>query len=134
VARISHLPHIAAVATAIAAGEAPDETLAARLAASGFRSTTRVAAGGRPLWTEVLLDNKREALACIDALKAALASVEDALRTDDEEALGGILEFARETRTRLLEDRVGSSSSGSISGERSAPPRTSVDEDSGERP
>jgi prephenate dehydrogenase len=124
VARISHLPHIAAVATAIAAGEAPDEKLAAHLASSGFRSTTRVAAGGRPLWTEVLLDNKKESLACIDALKAAIASVEDALRTGDEEALGGILEFARETRAKLLEDKAGSSSSGHVE----------VDEDSGERP
>ncbi|HZU99621.1 MAG TPA: prephenate dehydrogenase/arogenate dehydrogenase family protein [Planctomycetota bacterium] len=125
VARISHLPHLAAVATALAAGEAPDEKLAARLASSGFRSTTRVAAGGRPLWTEVLLDNRVEALACLDSLRAAIASIEDALRREDEEALGGILEFAREIRTKLLDGRIGTSSS-TVS---SAP-----DEDSGERP
>jgi prephenate dehydrogenase len=127
VARISHLPHIAAVATALAAGEAPDERLAAKLASSGFRSTTRVAAGGRPLWTEVLLDNRGEALACIDSLKAALASVEDALRSGDEEALGGILEFARETRARFLDDwdatRIQKPGGG-----------VDPDEDSGERP
>jgi prephenate dehydrogenase len=129
VARISHLPHLAAVATALAAGEAPDDKLAGRLASSGFRSTTRVAAGGRALWTEVLLDNKAEALACLDSLKAAVASIEDALRKGDEEALGGILEFAREIRTKLLDDadatRVQQAGSARL---------LESSEDSGERP
>jgi len=131
VARISHLPHLAAVATALAAGEAPDERLASLLASSGFRSTTRVAAGGRPLWTEVLLDNKDEALACIDALKAAVASIEDALRRGDEEALGGILEFAREIRTKFL-DNTDATQVPKAGSSRIAP--LEPDEDSGERP
>ncbi len=136
VARISHLPHLAAVATALAAGEAPDPLLAAKLASSGFRSTTRVAAGGRALWTEVLLDNRTEALSCIDSLKAAIASIEDALRENDEEALGGVLEFARETRIKILDDsdaakvqQPGSSRIGRVE-----PPGTCIDEDTGERP
>lgn len=135
VARISHLPHLAAVATALAAGEAPDDKLAARLASSGFRSTTRVAAGGRALWTEVLLDNREEALACLDSLKAAVASLEDALRQNDEEALSGVLEFARETRMKLLDDtdaaRVPRAGSSRLDQHRTA---VEPDEDSGERP
>jgi prephenate dehydrogenase len=125
VARISHLPHLAAAAVAIAAGETPDPVTASELAASGFRSTTRVAAGGRALWTEVLLDNKEEALACIDALKAALTSLEEGLRASDEEALGGVLEYARELRAKLLRE---------VPGAPAPRPVTSPDEESGVRP
>lgn len=105
VARISHLPHLAAAAVAIAAAEAQDPALAARLAGPGFRSTTRVATGGRALWTEVLLDNRDEALASLEALKAAIATLEDALKRRDEEALGGTLEYARTQRLRLIDER-----------------------------
>ncbi|MBI3724348.1 prephenate dehydrogenase/arogenate dehydrogenase family protein [bacterium] len=104
VARISALPHLAAAAVALAAGEAPDATLAEKLAAAGFRSTTRVAAGGRALWTQVLLENRDEVLASVASLKEAVGVLEDALRRSDEEALGEALERARSVRSRLAGD------------------------------
>jgi prephenate dehydrogenase len=101
VAWSSHLPHVCAAAVALAAGEAPDLPLLRELVGGGFRSTTRVAAGGRRLWTQVLLENRTEVLGALDSLKVAIASLEDALRKDDEETLGGILEFAKHVRGRL---------------------------------
>lgn len=58
VARISHLPHAMAVATAAAGLRFPDDGL---LAAGGFRDTTRVAAGDPAMWAEIMMEN-REAL------------------------------------------------------------------------
>lgn len=101
VAWSSHLPHVGAAAVALASGEAPDPELVAQLVGPGFRSTTRVSAGGRRLWTQVLLENRTEVLAATHALKVAVASLEDALAKGDEEALGGVLELARHFRARV---------------------------------
>lgn len=62
VARISHLPHAMAVATAAAALKFPDD---AHLAAGGFRDTTRVASGDPAMWAEIMMENR-------DALASAL--------------------------------------------------------------
>jgi prephenate dehydrogenase len=101
VAWSSHLPHVGAAAVSLAAGEAPDRVLASQLVGPGFRSTTRVASGGRRLWTQVLLENRDEVLTAVEALKAAVESLEDALRRNDEEALGGVLELAKQFRGAL---------------------------------
>jgi prephenate dehydrogenase len=76
VAEASHLPHVLAAAVAMDLSAA-----AAPLAATGFRDTTRVAAGSPEIWAEILLANHdavtrgiARAQQHLDDLKTAIAS------------------------------------------------------------
>ena len=59
----SHLPHILA---SVAAGCVPPELLP--FTGTGYRDTTRIAAGSASLWTSILADNSRH---CLDAIQTA---------------------------------------------------------------
>ncbi|MCF6377783.1 prephenate dehydrogenase [Nocardioides KLBMP 9356] len=79
VARISHLPHLAAVLVAGRLAAAPAEHLA--LSGQGVRDVTRVAASDPTLWQQILeanagavLDLLAEVRTDLDALMAAVAS------------------------------------------------------------
>ena len=79
VARISHLPHLAAVLVAGRLATAPAEHLA--LSGQGVRDVTRVAASDPALWRQILeanseavLDLLAEVRADLDALMTAVAS------------------------------------------------------------
>ena len=79
VARISHLPHLAAVLVAGRLAAAPAEHLA--LSGQGVRDVTRVAASDPALWQQILeanseavLDLLAEVRADLDALMAAVAA------------------------------------------------------------
>jgi prephenate dehydrogenase len=79
VARISHLPHLAAVLVAGRLATAPAEHLA--LSGQGVRDVTRVAASDPELWQQILeanseavLDLLAEVRADLDALMTAVAS------------------------------------------------------------
>jgi prephenate dehydrogenase len=71
VAEASHLPHVAAAAVAAGLGEH-----AVALAASGFRDTTRVAAGDPALWADILISNR---LAVTGSLQLASRRLRDLL-------------------------------------------------------
>ena len=64
------------------------------LAATGFRDTSRVAAGSVPLWTDILQDNRSAVLA---ALQDCLAQLQRALEDNDAEAINW-LEQGKERR------------------------------------
>lgn len=99
VARISHLPHVTAAATALTALEGVAET--ASLSGGGLRDTTRVAGGNPDMWAEILTEN-REAVAAelrdnISRLNEILASLE----RGDLEATREWLEAAKSLRDTL---------------------------------
>lgn len=78
VARISHLPHVVAAATAQIALATPDD---GRFGGGGLRDTTRIASGNPQMWAEILTEN-REALAAplrqtIAELTTILALIDD---------------------------------------------------------
>lgn len=99
VARISHMPHILAAlcARGAVAGETPTENLQ-RLAASGFRDTTRVCEGPARMWADILWENDvavRRALAdCIRDLHC----LSDLLENQDRQGVQTWLEEARAAR------------------------------------
>jgi prephenate dehydrogenase len=103
-ARVSHGVHLAAAAVALAASEAPDLDCARALAATGLRSTTRVASGRGELYAEVFIENQDETLAMVASVRRALGALEDALRAGDRDALAALLEKARAARTSLVGD------------------------------
>jgi prephenate dehydrogenase len=92
----SHLPHL--VASALA-GLLPPELR--DLAATGFRDTTRIAAGDPGLWTAIFAHNRdavREALA---RFEDRIAAFRDALDTADRLGLADLLTQAKKVRDAL---------------------------------
>ncbi len=99
VARISHTPHILAglCARGAVSGNIPMADLQ-RLAATGFRDTTRVCSGGTGMWADILWENDvavRSALAdCVEDLHTLI----NLLEQQDKAGLRQWLEQARDAR------------------------------------
>lgn len=105
VGRTSHLPHLLAALCArnVSCGGVSTAELS-KLAATGFRDTTRVSSGGAELWTDIILSNK-EVLK--EALKDCRDDLEDLLQIIDRgeaDLLCAWLEKARKNRQDLCND------------------------------
>jgi prephenate dehydrogenase len=94
-AATSHLPHILAAALAAAT---PEKLLP--LAASGWRDTTRVAAGDPQLWQPIFATNRSHVLTAMDRFATVLAALREALDQNDTEQLLRILEQARNVKSK----------------------------------
>jgi len=101
VAIVSHVPHVAAAAlvdlAAVHAGEG-GELL--RLAAGGFKDTTRIAAGSPDRWTGICLDNADALAAGLSELREVLREFEVRVRARDASAITAWLSGAAEVRPR----------------------------------
>ena len=102
VAIVSHVPHMVASSLVELAGRHADERKEIlRLAAGGFKDTTRIAAGSPELWCGIALDN-REALADgLAELADILGSFEAAIRAEDAPALTWLLAESAALRRSL---------------------------------
>jgi prephenate dehydrogenase len=92
----SHLPHLAASALA---GILPPELV--DLTATGFRDTTRIAAGSPSVWTSIFQTNRAAVLAALDLLEARLRDFRSALTDDDRQRLERLLAEGKERRDQL---------------------------------
>lgn len=92
----SHLPHLAASALA---GILPPELL--DLTATGFRDTTRVAAGDPDLWTGICTQNRVPLLDALDRFFAQFARLRAAVADSDRDALHLLLTQAKKVRDAL---------------------------------
>lgn len=101
VAAISHLPFLVASAlVAAVADTAESEPALWRLAAGGFRDTSRVAASNTAMFLDILMTNRSEVLAQLDAMGRHLDELRDLLARGDEAALCDKL-----ARSQLLRSR-----------------------------
>ncbi len=92
----SHLPHIvAAVMSGCVAAELSPFT------GTGFRDTTRIAAGSASLWTSILLGNAGHCVESIDAAERLLQKFREAIKTGDGPTLESLLETAAQRRRTL---------------------------------
>ena len=105
-ARTSHLPHVAAASLASLLSN--DDRL---LAATGFRDTTRIAAGDPGLWVPILLNNAEPLLQELDRFGARLAEFRQAISTGDGGRLRELLAQAKQARESLDGERAGSAAS-----------------------
>jgi prephenate dehydrogenase len=99
VARISHLPHLMASVTTLAALRSDPEAI--RCVANGFRDTTRVAAGDPDLWTGIIMENRTALLSSVREAAATLRELLEILENPDEEALRQFLAEAKALRDRV---------------------------------
>ncbi|QDV22478.1 prephenate dehydrogenase [Aureliella helgolandensis] len=93
VARTSHLPHL--VASALAAAT-PDAVLP--LAASGWRDTTRVAAGNVEMWRQIVTENHGPVLEALNDFSGQLQQWIAALESGDNERLEKLLVAGKQKR------------------------------------
>jgi prephenate dehydrogenase len=92
-ASTSHLPHLVAAALAAAT---PEKLLP--LAASGWRDTTRVAAGDTNLWQPIFAANREHVLDALDRFLEKTSALREALEKADDRQLHRILEQAKSTK------------------------------------
>jgi prephenate dehydrogenase len=92
----SHLPHLTASALA---GILPPEVF--ELTATGFRDTTRVAAGDPELWTAIFAQNRQAVLESLELLEGRLAELRRALENSDNAEMDRLLTQAKKVRDAL---------------------------------
>lgn len=95
-AETSHFPHLAAAALAATLSDSYRA-----LAASGFRDTTRVAAGDPRLWTQILLDNRVDVLTSLEKFSQTLDAFRQAIGTQDAAGVLRLLENGKRIRDSL---------------------------------
>jgi len=95
-AKTSHLPHL--VAAALANGLTAELSA---LTASGFRDTTRIAAGDVSLWSGIFLHNRGPMLQALCALEDQLDRFRSALTAGDRATLDALLTQAKRNRDAL---------------------------------
>jgi prephenate dehydrogenase len=92
----SHLPHL--VASALASVLPPELH---ELTATGFRDTTRVAAGDPSIWNGIFLQNRAALLEALGALQDRLSRFQAALLTADQAAVNNLLDQGKKVRDAL---------------------------------
>jgi prephenate dehydrogenase len=102
VAIVSHVPHVTASALVdLASAHAGERGELMRLAAGGFKDTTRIAAGSADLWTGICMDNAEAVCEGIGELRDRLGTFEAMLRAHDAGAVHQWLEEAAVVRRAL---------------------------------
>ena len=94
VARISHLPHAMAVATASAALRSPEDE---DLAAGGYRDTTRVASGDPAMWAEIMVENREALTTALEDAQNEIREMLDHLANSDKK---GLQDYLAEVKLR----------------------------------
>ena len=97
-AAVSHLPHLLAfsLVNSITGQEHADTFLS--LAGPGFRDFTRIAASDPKVWRDIFLSNREELLAQSSLFQQALQRLEEAMRSNNAQAIEDMLTLASETR------------------------------------
>ncbi|MCA9061334.1 MAG: prephenate dehydrogenase/arogenate dehydrogenase family protein [Planctomycetaceae bacterium] len=92
----SHLPHVMACVTA---GVLDPALL--RFSGTGFRDTTRVAAGSVDVWQSILLGNGLHLLEAIEQAERSLQQLRQCIQAGDQDAIRAWLEHAARIRRQL---------------------------------
>ena len=102
VAVVSHVPHIMASSLVqLASRHADDQQALMRLAAGGFKDSTRIAAGSPELWCGIAFDNKDALSDGLDEIQGIIGAFADALASDDRASLTTLLADAAAARRAL---------------------------------
>ena len=85
----------------LASRHADDQQALMRLAAGGFKDSTRIAAGSPELWCGIAFDNKDALSDGLDEIQGIIGAFADALASDDRAALTALLADAAAARRAL---------------------------------
>ena len=99
-AAVSHLPHLLAFSLINSiCGQSQSETFLS-LAGPGFRDFTRIAASDPKVWRDIFLSNRDELLTQTTLFQQALKQFENAMRSDNAQAIEDMLTQASKTRSQ----------------------------------
>ena len=102
VAVVSHVPHIVASSLVQLANQhVDDQGSLFRLAAGGFKDSTRVAAGSSRLWSGILLDNAEEVSGSLRELRGIIESYRIAIAHGNRLLLEELLEQSAAARRAI---------------------------------
>lgn len=100
VAYSSHMPHLAAVAVALAAARHPNA-----LVGAGLVGATRQATSGPGIWKSILEQNGDAVVGALDELIAVLAGIRTHIASGDAAAIESTLSAAAKRRAEIMERR-----------------------------
>ena len=100
IAMVSHLPHVAA-SLLVMASVAKDRGSAA-VAGSGFRDSTRIAAGDADLWLGILQQNRSEVVSALKVYQGEVAGLLAILEGMDDGAVRNFLAKAASIRKEMF--------------------------------
>lgn len=98
-AAVSHLPQLLAYAYMLQVAAAPEGGEWLRLAGSGFRDFSRLAASSPEMWTDIALANRENLLGLLDGQQRQLAQLRECLAREDAAGLREM--FAAASAARL---------------------------------
>ncbi len=102
VAIVSHVPHmVASSLVQLAHRHADDSQALMRLAAGGFKDTTRIAAGSPELWCGIAFDNATALQQGLSEIQQIIGDFSDALERKDEKAFTELLASSAKIRRSL---------------------------------
>lgn len=102
VAIVSHVPHIVASSLIeLAARHADDQQMLFKLAAGGFKDSTRIAAGSAQLWTGISFDNSAALQQGLEEMRGIIGQFEKALVDDQKDEFKDLLQDAAKVRRSL---------------------------------
>ena len=102
VAIVSHVPHmIASSLVELAHRHSDDSQALMRLAAGGFKDTTRIAAGSPELWCGIAFDNANALRSGLIEMQQIIGDFADALDERDRTRFTGLLASAADIRRSL---------------------------------
>lgn len=102
IAVVSHVPHIiAASLVQLAHRHADEQQSLMRLAAGGFKDSTRIAAGSSKLWCGIAFDNACALTSGLREMQGIIGDFADAIDAHDREATTRLLEEASQARRAL---------------------------------
>ncbi len=98
VSRVSHLPHVLSSLLASYVLDPREDSRQRLLCASGFRDTTRIAAGDVTMWRDILEQNPEAVTSAIDDFVELLSTFRNQIRQGDFQAISETLEVAAKRR------------------------------------
>ena len=101
----SHLPHLmASILTNTVTDITTQDKQALDFTATGFRDSTRIAAGSPELWTGIFMQNQDVIVGLIDGIVDNLHEFKDMLLKNDEQKIEGVLEAAQKIVMKQREE------------------------------
>lgn len=98
VSRSSHLPHLVAATLANLVLDPKHPQEQAKLCATGFRDTTRIASGSPEMWRDIALTNRKEIARTLTGFISELNKFQSALKRNDAKAIAKFFETAKQRR------------------------------------
>lgn len=102
VAIVSHVPHLmAASQVTLACNHVDEQQSLFRLAAGGFKDSTRIAAGSSKLWTGIVFDNAEAISRNLGEMREIIGKFLAAIENQDRATVTAMLERASQARRAL---------------------------------